>query len=374
MRRLFVILAIVAQISVLAVMVFGRESVIAEGVRIYLRTAPLDPRDPFRGDYVRLRYAMNNASGISVDWQPKDYQPKRGDRVYAVLERPIDGHPGAIHTVSHLTNRKPAQGLFIRGRIENGNFQRLNGWNRRTQIAAKFGIEQMYVQQGEGLEIEKKQGLRGGVQVPMEVEVALGANGVAVLTDYRWTDLGTELQFIGAAQNVSENAGDNALQQQEAQSNNAGISAEVDQSSVTNTGAGEVESGAVSVIVFSLVNVSDHAVVLNNPGDNCGFRIVAAFDQDKSLRAASQACQAEFDPELLILEPGQRFSLNIDLESPRWFVENQGTEAGSIRTVANDAFFRIVYQAPYFTGSASTEHLWQGSLPSRAFSESGRID
>ena len=40
-------------------MVFGREMVVQRGTKIGFATAPLDPRDPFRGDYVRLRYPLN---------------------------------------------------------------------------------------------------------------------------------------------------------------------------------------------------------------------------------------------------------------------------------------------------------------------------
>ena len=62
MRRLFIVLCIAAQILVLGVMAGKREFILATGERVFLRTAPIDPRDPFRGDFVRLRYDISTVA------------------------------------------------------------------------------------------------------------------------------------------------------------------------------------------------------------------------------------------------------------------------------------------------------------------------
>jgi uncharacterized membrane-anchored protein len=56
MRKTFIILAVILQLVVLAYMAGEREYILRRGKVIYLRTAPIDPRDLFRGDYVRLNY------------------------------------------------------------------------------------------------------------------------------------------------------------------------------------------------------------------------------------------------------------------------------------------------------------------------------
>ena len=60
MRRKLVLLFVVAQVLVLAFMAGKREFIVHAGERIHLRTAPVDPRDLFRGDFVRLNYEVSS--------------------------------------------------------------------------------------------------------------------------------------------------------------------------------------------------------------------------------------------------------------------------------------------------------------------------
>ena len=60
MTRYFVLLAVAAQLLVLAWMAGEREWIFRTGQVVYLRTAPVDPRDLFRGDFVRLHYESNS--------------------------------------------------------------------------------------------------------------------------------------------------------------------------------------------------------------------------------------------------------------------------------------------------------------------------
>ena len=58
MRKLLIVTAVVAQLLVLGWMAFEREWVVRTGRVVYLRTAPVDPQDPMRGEYVRLNYEI----------------------------------------------------------------------------------------------------------------------------------------------------------------------------------------------------------------------------------------------------------------------------------------------------------------------------
>jgi uncharacterized membrane-anchored protein len=64
MRKAIILGAIILQVVVLAYMAGEREHILRNGKVILLRTAPIDPRDLFRGDYVRLNYEI---SRIGVD-------------------------------------------------------------------------------------------------------------------------------------------------------------------------------------------------------------------------------------------------------------------------------------------------------------------
>ncbi|MFA6177031.1 MAG: GDYXXLXY domain-containing protein, partial [Phycisphaerae bacterium] len=60
MRKLLIIFVVILQVILLAYMAGQRENVLRTGKTIYLRTVPIDPRDLFRGDYVRLQYEISN--------------------------------------------------------------------------------------------------------------------------------------------------------------------------------------------------------------------------------------------------------------------------------------------------------------------------
>jgi len=167
MRKCLVGICVALQLLILANMVFGRESIVRSGERVYLRTAPLDPRDPFRGDFVRLRYPMNDGRSVPLKWSNPDYQSENGGKVYAVLS----DVPGSVHQVEYLTDAKPTSELYLRGRVKLSRFLRHNSEHSKVPRNIKYGIEQLFVEQGAGKEIEEKQGRRGGLQVPMEIEV-----------------------------------------------------------------------------------------------------------------------------------------------------------------------------------------------------------
>ncbi|MBK6341440.1 MAG: GDYXXLXY domain-containing protein [Flavobacteriales bacterium] len=50
-----------AQLAVPAWMIAGRERVLSQGEVFKFKTAPIDPRDPFRGEYVRLDFEAESA-------------------------------------------------------------------------------------------------------------------------------------------------------------------------------------------------------------------------------------------------------------------------------------------------------------------------
>jgi uncharacterized membrane-anchored protein len=56
MKRWLPVAVVVMQVAMLGFMAGEREWIAKMGTRISLRTAPIDPRDPMRGDYVRLDY------------------------------------------------------------------------------------------------------------------------------------------------------------------------------------------------------------------------------------------------------------------------------------------------------------------------------
>ncbi len=78
---IFMRMGILAQFTVLAWMMVKREITLNAGVTCLLRTAPVDPSDPFRGRYVALGFAdFRNFERDGTN------QLRRGDRVWVVLQ------------------------------------------------------------------------------------------------------------------------------------------------------------------------------------------------------------------------------------------------------------------------------------------------
>ena len=139
-------------VGTLVYMVQQRASILRNGTEIILKTAPIDPRDLMRGDYVRLTYediSLVEGAKIAGDWpETESYQP-----IWLTLEPGEDGvaqvtalslqRPEAISDAVHLKSQ-PVR-LFA------GDSQR----GETSRIGLKFGIERYYVPEGEGLEIEQ---------------------------------------------------------------------------------------------------------------------------------------------------------------------------------------------------------------------------
>lgn len=326
MRRVLILACIAAQILVLAVMAGEREFILASGETIYLRTAPIDPRDPFRGDFVRLSYEISSIARRQIRDDLAEHTKKKGHPVYAALKR------GArdLYKIDYLTGEKPDQGIFLRGRIST-EWRITRG---RGAVGVKYGIEQLFVEQGRGKDIERRRGIREGLQVPMEVEVAVGSGGKAVIRNFRWSGLGMSLKMLRFHRRDR------------------------------NTNLDEITEPLSPKLQISLQNVSDTPLVIADPGNHCGFRLRTTTWVTREYRPAYDGCRdiRARDEDLIELVPGEAYTVTLDLSEPRWHVNVDG-QSGEIGRYADNDGFRIVYRAP----SGAGDDLWMGELPSRAF-------
>src|SRR4051794_7683976 len=125
---------IVIALQVLAVLGFAanREVTLRTGTEVVLQTIPVDPRDPFRGDYVALRYAISTLDDCS--------SAPIGSDVYVSLVR-----RGNVWQADDLNSSPPDDRLFIHGKLT-GTFP-----GDRCQVA--YGIESYFIPEGGGLKI-----------------------------------------------------------------------------------------------------------------------------------------------------------------------------------------------------------------------------
>lgn len=325
---------VLLQLAVLLGLVAEREWIRARGDTVWLRTAPVDPRDLFRGDYVQLEYDI--AQPTVAQWQPVQAADEPRQTVYARLSVGADG----LAQLAALSLDKPAHGPFIRGRIGK---QVQRDWRHRGRV--KYGIEKYFVPQGEGLALEQRRGERDGWQTPMEVAVALSSRGTPVITGYRWSAISVRLEVLerGEARGRTEETG-------------------------------QRRSPKVRV---SFRNDSDTEQLLLDYEQHCAFslrQLVRGSDPgDRVLIWAAGDCEAP-DWQPVILAPQAVHSLEIDFAEPDWFVRS-GDEAVELADVDNRwVQYRLVYTPPAGIHEWQGNAVWSSPLRTAAFNASGVVD
>lgn len=346
MRMIWLMGVAVAQVLALGYMAGEREWVLRTGRTIYLRTAPVDPRDPMRGDYVHLNYQISRVPralwrGGLFESNPPAQSIRADTRVYALL-RPGEDSTGDLVSVS---TERPAEGLFLRGRTD-------RFWGSRLQV--RYGLEAYFVEQGRGLTLERGRD-RDGIQVPMEMKVAVSPGGLAVLQDHRWCALGIGLNLVTS--NAPARTGRTPRQR------------------------------SVAADVRLLNASSNDLAIVDRPGGHSLALVPDAQWQENpwSWPQEDQPLPAPEAGQVIVLKPGQVHSIHVSFDDPYWAVRGEqargSTNRASVNLVDVDqdwrARFRFEYRAPeraVATNLPNATLLWHGRLATRAFQPAGTVD
>lgn len=347
MTRIFVPMAVALHVLVLAWMAGEREWILRTGQVVYLRTAPIDPRDLFRGDYIALQYEINTVRVEGLGPAAAGTVPDRSRHaiVYTRLRPAGEG----LYEAAGASTTRPGEGPFIRGRTE--DMWRLAWRGRSDGTAVKYGIEQLFVEQGAGRAIEERRGTRNQLQVPMEVEVALSPGGTAVIRGYRWSRLGMRLEVVRRPAPRRPDA--------------------------LPPHAPPPEGPLSPRLRITLANTSDAPLAVVDFGDHCAFQLVPADVAPPSPQAVSVPNCSAAKPaaaDVIALAPGQAHSVELDLTEPRWHVLKDGrpVEIGALDGFAR---YRIEYRAPEPDAlPAEAKNVWRGRMASQAFNASGVVD
>ncbi len=92
-----------------------KEFTLKTGVEVLLKTAPVDPRDLFRGDYVILRYDVSTIDTAALPSRAADF--KVGEKIYALLDIGND----EIGKVVNISKEVPVKGVFLMGIVKDIN-------------------------------------------------------------------------------------------------------------------------------------------------------------------------------------------------------------------------------------------------------------
>ena len=147
-------------IGVIAGLWAKNEYQVRNAQEVILKTVPVDPRDLFRGDYVRLRYEISRLDLDRLSQGNTDF--KQNGLIFVNLKKEND-----VWKAESASSQKPKKGIFLKGRIR---------WISNGQADVEYGIESYFVPEGEGLEIEKK-----AAQGEVKVVVSVSSSGNSIL-------------------------------------------------------------------------------------------------------------------------------------------------------------------------------------------------
>ena len=150
-RRLWIAAIIVAalQTAVLGYMVGERAWGLRSGVEVILKTAPVDPRDLLRGDYVTLNYDISRVPvSTLVGGPPKE---SLNNQVLSVrLKKQDDDYWGIIESSFGALEPKPDTVVLKTLPFDYFSY----GDSPQATISVTYGIERYYVPEGAGRTIE----------------------------------------------------------------------------------------------------------------------------------------------------------------------------------------------------------------------------
>jgi uncharacterized membrane-anchored protein len=135
-KKLLIVVAI--QALILGSVIAFKQYTVWTGETVLLRVQPVDPRDPFRGDYITVRYEISDIDiprGASDDWE------YIGESGYVELEEGRDGYWHAVGLHDTRTRSRPDT-VLIKARVDSRSFG--------ESLRLRFGIEDVFIPEGSG--------------------------------------------------------------------------------------------------------------------------------------------------------------------------------------------------------------------------------
>ena len=133
------------------------------GDKLVLATQPVDPFDPFRGQYMAINYEISGLSDVDGF--------ETGDTIYVSLKEDDEG----IWRKENVSQTKPRRGDFIRGKVTNLH---------DNTLRVEYGIEQFFFERHAQLPTEN-----------ITVEVSVAGSGRAKLSQMLHNGKPIEIEY-----------------------------------------------------------------------------------------------------------------------------------------------------------------------------------
>lgn len=137
--------------AVILAFLFSKLYTAGTGQEILLKTAPVDPRDLFRGDYINLRYDI---STVKLGEVLGDGSFTTNDAIYAALSK-----KDSFWQVDSVSRSKPklsSNQVCMKGKVTSAS----NG-----VVLVEWGIGSYFVPEGKGRPIERERNLSVRISV-----------------------------------------------------------------------------------------------------------------------------------------------------------------------------------------------------------------
>ena len=336
-HKLWVILAVAFQVGVVAAMAVSREWLLANGEAHLFQTAPVDPRDIFRGDYVRLDYPFSNVPPGQVDEAIHEQGLRKGQKVYLSLGRDENGlsHGRRLYL-------EPPEGPYLRGYVkqhwpyrryrEQTPERKRKALEDAIPVSVNYGIGRYYVEQGSGVEMEKRRGGRDSFQTPLLIHSLLSGSGEAAIGGYEWANFAVKTEIVQSPQRNPP------------------------------------DEQASAIIRFTLMNHDEKPMRLPLKADNCSFALIpvqGAPEDAAEFVGTSRDCVSK-PVRPVILPAGKTLSLRFDLNQPHWRVR-RNDKVVSLDKLPWQYRYRIQYRGENIEGV-------KAAILSSAFHGRGNID
>ena len=170
MKKQFIglIAVLVLILVVVSTFILYNEWPFMTGNKLVLATLPVDPFDPFRGQYMAINYEIS-AVDNTVDNINGSFE--EGDTIYVVLKEDEQG----IWRRDSTSKSKPLEGDFIRGEVIN-----VNGDSLRVE----YGVEQFFFERNAKLPTTN-----------ITVEVTVANSGRAKLVQLLYNGKPEEIEY-----------------------------------------------------------------------------------------------------------------------------------------------------------------------------------
>lgn len=124
---------------------------LTSGDDVALLTVPVDPRDLLYGDYVTLRYMIEEV--------PKSMIPpvllKKMEKSSTFIQAKVYGtlvKQGDVYVLDSLSDKKPTGTIYLTGKLNGYDYQNVDGINVHS---VNFGLDRFYVPENSGKALEE---------------------------------------------------------------------------------------------------------------------------------------------------------------------------------------------------------------------------